>query len=149
MRTQNAIAILILASSLNCRQTATEPVVERRGTPSPPPKITTPDLAGAWSGAITFGSDYRRPCAPTEGIAATLAQRDTAVSSSFWTRCEGTLQLQGTLSGTYLSVDLVREDGTSIGKLEGSVSATRIYLENRDGAPWDYGYPTIGLTLGR
>ena len=53
------------------------------------------------------------------------------------------------LSGTYLIVDLVREDGTSIGKLKGSVSATRIYLENRDGAPWDYGDPTIGLTLGR
>ena len=148
MRTRHTIAILIVASSLSCRQTATEPTVERRETPVPP-VVSTPNLEGAWSGAMTFGSDYRKPCATTEGVVVQVTQRGSDVTSSLRTNCEGMLRLQGTLSGTYLAVDLLKEDGTSIGKLTGQASSTRISLENRDGDPWGYGDPTIGLELRR
>lgn len=147
MRTRKAIAILILASGMSCRQTATEPKVERTGTPLP--ALSTLNLEGAWSGAITFGKDYRKPCAPTESIVVRFTQKDGAVNSSFRTNCEGTLRFRGILSGTYFAADLLREDGTSIGKLTGHASSTRISLENRDGAPWDYGDPTIGFELSR
>ena len=148
MRTRHTIAILIVASSLSCRQTATEPTVERSGTPVPP-ALSTRNIEGAWSGSMTFGSDYRKPCAPTEGVVLQATQRGSDISSTVRANCEGLLRIQGTLSGTYLAVDLLKEDGTSIGKLTGEASSTRISLENRDGAPWDYGDPTIGLELRR
>ncbi|HTO74615.1 MAG TPA: hypothetical protein VMQ61_00950 [Thermoanaerobaculia bacterium] len=149
MRTRTTIAILFLASSLSCRQTATEPTVERKETPVTPTPISTPNLEGGWSGAMTFGSDYRKPCAPSEGVVLQITQRGSDVTSTLRTNCEGMLRLRGTLSGTYLAVDLLKEDGTSIGKLTGQAASTRISLENRDGAPWDYGDPTIGLELRR
>jgi hypothetical protein len=98
---------------------------------------------------MTFGSDYRKPCAPTESVVLQITQRGSDVTSSLRTNCEGMLRLRGTLSGTYLVVDALKEDGTSIGKLAGQASSTRISLENRDGDPWGYGDPTIGLSLGR
>jgi len=137
-------AFLLFASSLSCRQTATEPTVLRI-----PPTQPILNLAGSWTGAITFGSDYRKPCAPSEAIVAQVIQQGQEVDSSFPTSCEGMLRFRGALSGTFVAAELFREDGSLIGKLKGHASSTRISLENRDGDPWGYGDPTIGLSLQR
>ena len=117
--------------------------------PYPRPTPTPMNLTGAWAGTISFGADYRKSCAPHEEIQVTLSQSGSAVTGRLTTTCEGVLEIRGTLSSSRLTVDLVREDGDSIGTLNGSANVTQISVENRDGDPWGYGDPTIGLYLSR
>jgi hypothetical protein len=107
------------------------------------------NLSGSWVGTISFGADYRKPCAPREEIRLALSDSGSAVTGSLTTACEGVLEIRGTLSGSRLTVDLVREDGASIGVLNGVANVTQISVENRDGDPWGYGDPTIGIYLSR
>ena len=139
-------AVVILASSLSCREAPTEP---KASSPPPPPNSSPASVEGFWSGTISFGTDYRKACTGSQNIGVQITQRDRAVEAEFRTDCEGMLTLRGSLSSNYLAADFVRGDGTSIGKLTGSASSTLIQLENRDGDPWGYGDPTIGLQLKR
>ena len=141
------LSLLVLCITMvGCGDTPTEP---RRTVPTP---IPTPlaDLNGAWTGTLSFGTDYAKSCASLEQVGLTLVQSGSAVTGRLPTACEGVLDFRGTLESWHsLTADLVRSDGRSIGVLKGQIDSTSIHLENRDGDPWGYGDPTIGLDLTR
>jgi hypothetical protein len=90
------------------------------------------ELAGAWTGAITFHAFddpeegyIAAPCDGLRTISTVLAQSNGVLTGQFAT-CAGALELRGVIVGGNLVGTLGRTAGASIGRITGSVSSNRI-----------------------
>lgn len=151
MKRRHAVVLAVLAGTLGwigCDRAApTEP--DRALAQMPPEKVMEPaplQLAGYWKGTITFhpfqGNLVGLECSGAFPISAALGQEGAILTGQCQTGCAGMLEIHGRISGGGISGSLDTENGGTLGRIYGTVSASSIAFQTKvlvdesdDGSP--------------
>lgn len=141
MKRRRAVLLAVVVGtwgSMGCDKAApTEP--DRALAQMRPQKVAAPaplpELAGGWSGTITFhsfaGDSQGFACNGAAPVSLVLEQDGSALTGRFRTACSGELVIRGAVAGGGLSGSLDVVGGISLGRISGSISSSHIAFKTR------------------